>query len=76
VAAPLDAPTSPVLIIGGTVDEDNGCNNAVRLAERLNARYGPLPKKACPGFLETHPLYRALHRQPLDRCARSSKATT
>ena len=58
VAAMLDAAKSPVLIIGGTVDEGNGWNNAVRLAERLNAPVWAAPEEGRPGFPETHPLYR------------------
>jgi len=58
VAAMLDAAKSPVLVIGGTVDEGNGWNNAVRLAERLNAPVWAAPEEGRPGFPETHPLYR------------------
>lgn len=58
VAAMLDAAKSPVLIIGGTVDEGNGWNNAVRLAERLIAPVWAAPHEGRPGFPETHPLYR------------------
>ena len=58
VAARLDAAAAPVLIIGGTVDEGNGWNNAVRLAERLNAPVWAAPEEGRPGFPETHPLYR------------------
>ena len=58
VAALLDAATSPVLVIGGTVDEGNGWDNAVRLAERLNAPVWAAPEEGRPGFPETHPLYR------------------
>ena len=58
VAAMLDAAKSPVLIVGGTVDEGNGWNNAVRLAERLNAPVWAAPEEGRPGFPETHPLYR------------------
>ena len=58
VAALLDAAASPVLVIGGTVDEGDGWNNAVRLAERLNAPVWAAPEEGRPGFPETHPLYR------------------
>lgn len=60
VATQLDAATSPVLIIGGTVDEGNGWNNAVRLAERLKAPVWAPPEEGRPGFPETHPLYRGV----------------
>lgn len=58
VAAMLDAASSPVLIFGGTVDEGNGWDNGVRLAERLNAPVWAAPFEGRPGFPETHPLYR------------------
>lgn len=58
VAAMLEAANSPVLVIGGTVDEGNGWNSAVRLAERLNAPVWAAPEEGRPGFPETHPLYR------------------
>ena len=58
VAAMLDEAKSPVLIIGGAVDEGNGWNNAVRLAERLNTPVWAAPEEGRAGFPETHPLYR------------------
>jgi benzoylformate decarboxylase len=54
----LDAARSPVLVIGGTVDEGEGWQNAVRLAERLKAPVWAAPAESRPGFPETHPLYR------------------
>lgn len=58
VAALLDEATSPVLVVGGTVDEGSGWENAVRLAERLHAPVWAAPEEGRPGFPETHPLYR------------------
>jgi benzoylformate decarboxylase len=55
VAAMLAAAASPVLVIGGTVDEGNGWDNAVRLAERLAAPVWAAPEEGRPGFPETHP---------------------
>jgi benzoylformate decarboxylase len=58
VARLLDEAAAPVLVIGGTVDEGDGWDNAVRLAERLNAPVWAAPEEGRPGFPETHPLYR------------------
>lgn len=58
VARLLDAADSPVFILGGTVDEGDGWDNAIRLAERLNAPVWAAPEEGRPGFPETHPLYR------------------
>ena len=58
VARLLEAASAPVLVIGGTVDEGRGWDNAVRLAERLNVPVWAGPEEGRPGFPETHPLYR------------------
>jgi len=42
----------------GAFDEGDGWNNAVRLAERLNAQVWAAPEEGRPDFPETHPLYR------------------
>jgi benzoylformate decarboxylase len=52
----LDRATSPVSVAGGAVDEGDSWNNAVPLAERLNAPVWAAPKEGRPGFPETHPL--------------------
>jgi benzoylformate decarboxylase len=72
VAAMLDRATSPVLILGGTVDEGNGWNNAVRLAERLNAPVWAPPEEGRPGIRSIA----AFCLRPLNRCARSWKTAT
>src|ERR1700753_3256159 len=54
----LEAARAPGLGLGGTVDEGQGWDNAVRLAERLNVPVWAGPEEGRPGFPETHPLYR------------------
>ncbi|SHH41407.1 benzoylformate decarboxylase [Bradyrhizobium erythrophlei] len=51
---------SPVLIIGGAVDQSGGWDDAVRLAERLGCKVWAAPAEGRPGFPETHPLYQGM----------------
>lgn len=56
-ASALAAARSPALIIGGAVDQGDGWNDAVRLAEKLRAPVWAAPEEGRPGFPETHPLF-------------------
>jgi benzoylformate decarboxylase len=56
----LATATSPVLVIGGAVDQSDGWNDAVRLAERLRCKVWAAPAEGRPGFPETHPLYQGM----------------
>jgi benzoylformate decarboxylase len=51
---------SPVLVIGGAVDQSGGWDDAVRLAERLRCKVWAAPAEGRPGFPETHPLYQGM----------------
>lgn len=55
--AALTAAQSPVLVIGGAVDQAGGWDDAVELAERLRCAVWAAPGEGRPGFPETHPLY-------------------
>ncbi|GBQ91352.1 thiamine pyrophosphate binding domain-containing protein [Acetobacter nitrogenifigens DSM 23921 = NBRC 105050] len=50
----LNAAKSPVLIIGGAVDQSDGWDDGVRLAERLRCKVWAAPGEGRPGFPETH----------------------
>ena len=56
----LSAAKSPVLILGGAVDQSGGWDDAVRLAERLLCKVWAAPGEGRPGFPETHPLYQGM----------------
>ncbi|HTJ98935.1 MAG TPA: benzoylformate decarboxylase [Bordetella sp.] len=51
---------SPVLVLGGAVDQSDGWHDAVRLAERLRCKVWAAPGEGRPGFPETHPLYQGV----------------
>ena len=57
VIAALSGARSPVLVIGGAVDQAGGWDHAVRLAEKLRCKVGAAPEEGRPGFPETNPLY-------------------
>ncbi len=56
----LSTARSPVLVIGGTVDQSGGWDDAVRLAERLRCKVWAAPAEGRPGFPETHHLYQGM----------------
>ncbi len=56
----LSKARSPVLVLGGAVDQGGGWNDAVRLAERLRCKVWTAPLEGRPGFPETHPLYQGM----------------
>ncbi len=56
----LSAAKSPVLVIGGAVDQSGGWDDAVRLAERLHCKVWAAPAEGRPGFPETHVLYQGV----------------
>jgi len=58
VVTALTAARSPVLVIGGAVDQVSGWDDAVALAERLRCDVWAAPEEGRPGFPETHPQYR------------------
>ncbi|MGO4728329.1 MULTISPECIES: benzoylformate decarboxylase [unclassified Inquilinus] len=60
VISALAAARSPVLVIGGAVDQSGGWDDAVRLAERLRCKVWAAPAEGRPGFPETHPLYQGM----------------
>jgi benzoylformate decarboxylase len=60
VAEALSDARSPVLIIGGAVDQSGGWDDAVRLAERLRCKVWAAPAEGRPGFPETHVLYQGM----------------
>lgn len=61
VADALAKATSPVLIMGGAIDQSSGGWDAgVRLAEKLNCPVWAGPNEGRPGFPETHPLYQGV----------------
>jgi benzoylformate decarboxylase len=57
LAEALSAASSPVLVIGGAVDQSHGWDAGVRLAERLRCKVYAAPGEGRPGFPETHPLF-------------------
>jgi benzoylformate decarboxylase len=56
----LSRARSPVLVLGGAVDQSDGWQDAVRLAERLRCKVWAAPGEGRPGFPETHPLYQGV----------------
>jgi benzoylformate decarboxylase len=56
----LTAARSPVLVIGGAVDQSGGWDDAVALAETLRCDVWAAPGEGRPGFPETHPQYRGM----------------
>lgn len=61
LAPVIDALTgarSPALVFGGAVDQTDGWEYAVTLAERVRGPVWAAPEEGRPGFPETHPLYR------------------
>lgn len=60
VIAALDGARSPVLVIGGAVDQTGGWNDAVALAETLRCAVWAAPEEGRPGFPETHPQYQGM----------------
>ncbi len=57
IIAALSDARSPVLVIGGAVDQTGGWDHAVRLAERLGCKVWAAPEEERPGFPETSPFY-------------------
>jgi benzoylformate decarboxylase len=53
----LAAATSPVLIVGGAIDQTGGWDAAVRLAETLLCPVWAAPEEGRPGFPEDHPQF-------------------
>jgi benzoylformate decarboxylase len=53
----LNGARSPVLIFGGAVDQSDGWEDGVRLAERLRCKVWAAPLEGRPGFPETHPAF-------------------
>jgi benzoylformate decarboxylase len=66
----LSTATSPVLVIGGAVDQSAGWDDAVRLAERLRCKVWAAPAEGRPGFPETHPLYQGMLTSAIGPLAR------
>lgn len=58
VADALAAAKSPVLVMGGAIDQSGGWHDAVALAEKLNAPVFAAPFEGRPGFPENHWLFR------------------
>jgi benzoylformate decarboxylase len=48
---------SPVLILGGAVDQGGGWDDAVRLADKLHCPVWAAPSEGRPGFPENHPQF-------------------
>jgi benzoylformate decarboxylase len=57
VAEALTNSNNPMLIFGGAVDQSDGWDSAVALAEKLNCEVWAGPFEGRPGFPENHPLY-------------------
>ena len=57
VAEALDKAKSPLLVLGGAVDQTDGWGAGIALAERLNCGVFGAPFEGRPGFPETHTLY-------------------
>ena len=51
---------SPVLILGGAIDQRGGWEDAVRLAEKLRCKVWAAPAEGRPGFPEIHPQYQGM----------------
>lgn len=60
VIAALTSARSPVLVIGGAVDQAGGWDDAVALAEKLRCDVWAAPEEGRPGFPETHPQYQGM----------------
>jgi len=60
VIAALTSARSPVLVIGGAVDQAGGWDHAVALAEKLRCDVWAAPEEGRPGFPETHPQYQGM----------------
>ena len=60
VAQALIEAEKPALGFWGAIDQDNGWNNAVRLAERLGALTWAPPSEGRPDFPGIHPLYQGV----------------
>jgi benzoylformate decarboxylase len=58
VAEALAESKTPVLVMGGAVDQCDGWHDAIALAEKLNAPVFSAPFEGRPGFPENHPLFR------------------
>jgi benzoylformate decarboxylase len=56
----LSTAKAPVLVIGGAVDQSDGWDDAIRLAERLRCKVWAAPAEGRPGFPETHALYQGM----------------
>lgn len=57
IARALDAARAPAIVVGAAVDRDGAWNEAVRLAERHNARVYVAPMSGRCSFPEDHPLW-------------------
>jgi len=57
IAGKLDAAREPVLVVGPGVDIDDGWDETVRLAEKLQAKVWVAPLSARCSFPERHPLF-------------------
>lgn len=60
VVEALASARSPVLVLGGAVDQSGGWDDAVRLAEVLRCKVWAAPGEGRPGFPESHPLYQGV----------------
>jgi benzoylformate decarboxylase len=56
----LSTAKSPVIVVGGAIDQSNGWDHAVRLAEKLRCKVWGAPGEGRPGFPETHPQFQGL----------------
>lgn len=56
-AEKLSAAKNPALIYGSSIARGNGWNQAIKLAEKLQAHVFAAPSSERPPFPETHPLY-------------------
>ncbi len=57
VITALSQAHSPVLVIGGAVDQAGGWDHAVRLADKLRCKVWAAPEEGRPGFPETSQYY-------------------
>ena len=58
VADALANAKSPLLVFGGAVDQSDGWDGAIALAEKTRCEVWAAPFEGRPGFPETHPQYR------------------